>query len=76
MKFRSEKVINIIIQICFLTYARLQGLESLIDHFQNSKVLNHKDKRYQPIIKDIKGCIKKIENLIKQQKDEQSFVIV
>ena len=33
-----------------LTYARLQGLESLIDHFQNSKVLNQKDKKYPILI--------------------------
>lgn len=56
-----------------MTYARLQGLSSLIEHFQNSKVLNHKDKRYQPIIKNIREC-KKIETLIKQQKSEQSSV--
>lgn len=62
LKFRSDK-------ICVLTYARLQGLSSLIEHFQNSKVLNHKDKRYQPIIK----C-KKIETLIQQQKNELSSV--
>jgi hypothetical protein len=35
-----------------LTYARLQGRQSLIEHFYNSKVLNQKEKRYRPIIKD------------------------
>jgi len=69
LKFRSDKVNIFLIQICVLTYARLQGLSSLIEHFQNSKVLNHKDKRYQPIIK----C-KKIETLIQQQKNELSSV--
>ena len=34
-----------------LTYARLQGLHQLIDHFENSKVLNQKEKKYRPIIK-------------------------
>lgn len=51
-------------KICNLTYARLQGLNSLIEHFQNSKVLNNKDKKYQPIIKEFS----KIDHLIKEQK--------
>jgi hypothetical protein len=38
-------------QICSLTYARLQGLTQLIEHFENSKVLNQKEKKYRPIIK-------------------------
>ena len=51
-------------QICNLTYARLQGINSLIEHFQNSKVLNHKEKKYQPIIKRLN---QQIHNLIKEQ---------
>jgi len=47
-----------------LTYARLQGLSSLIDHFQNSKVLNNKDKKYQPIIREMSS----IDSLIQLQK--------
>lgn len=54
----------LLIQICNLTYARLQGLSSLIEHFENSKVLNAKEKRYRPIIKSTV----KIETLIKNQK--------
>ena len=32
-KFRSEKVTYFLSQICNVTYARLQGLNSLIEHF-------------------------------------------
>jgi hypothetical protein len=49
-----------------LTYARLQGLNSLIDHFENSKVLNSKDKKYRPIIKPNA----KIHNLIRTQQQQ------
>ena len=55
-------------QICNLTYARLQGLGSLIEHFQNSKVLNHKDKKYQPIIREFSS----IDTLIQHQKASTS----
>lgn len=48
-KFKSEKVAVCLMQICALTYARLQGLNQLIEHFENSKVF--KDKKYRPIIK-------------------------
>jgi RNA recognition motif-containing protein len=64
-RFRSEKVPFSLIKICNLTYARLQGIASLIEHFQNSKVLNHKEKKYQPIIKKILN--QQISNLIKEQ---------
>lgn len=50
-KYRSEKVSHTFIQICSLTYARLQGLSELIEHFSNSKVLNQKEKKFRPIIK-------------------------
>ena len=55
-----------IIKICILTYARLQGLNSLIEHFMNSKVLNSKEKKYRPIIK----TTAKINNLIKTQQQQ------
>ncbi len=55
-----------VMQICILTYARLQGLNSLIDHFENSKVLNSKDKKYRPIIKPNA----KIHNLIRTQQQQ------
>jgi hypothetical protein len=56
-------------QICTLTYARLQGLHSLIEHFQNSKVLNHKDKKYQPIIREYAS----IEHLLRKQRALQQI---
>ena len=73
-KFRSEKVDYLLLKICSLTYARLQGLGSLIEHFQNSKVLNHKEKKYQPIIRQFSS----IDSLIELQKanwEEWSFLI-
>lgn len=48
-------------QICNITYARLQGLNNLIEHFENSKV--QKDKKYRPIIREFAS----IEHLIKSQ---------
>lgn len=53
-RFKSEK-------ICNITYARLQGLNNLIEHFENSKV--QKDKKYRPIIREFAS----IEHLIKSQ---------
>lgn len=47
-RFKSEK-------ICELSYARIQGLESLEEHFHSSKVLNQKGKNYRPIFKDVEG---------------------
>lgn len=34
-----------------MTYGRLQGLDNLIEHFENSKIMNQKEKKYRPIIK-------------------------
>jgi hypothetical protein len=48
-------------QICNLTYARLQGLNNLIEHFENSKV--QKDKKYRPIIREYAH----VDHLIKSQ---------
>jgi RNA recognition motif 2 len=42
-KFNSEK-------ICELAYGRIQGLEGLVDHFQNSSVLNQEDNKVKPVI--------------------------
>jgi len=41
-KFNSEK-------ICKISYARIQGKNSLIQHFQNSSLL-HEDKRCRPVL--------------------------
>jgi hypothetical protein len=56
---RKGKVL--FIQICNLTYARLQGLNNLIEHFENSKV--QKDKKYRPIIREFAH----VDHLIKSQ---------
>ncbi|OMJ89622.1 hypothetical protein SteCoe_8158 [Stentor coeruleus] len=42
-KFNSEK-------ICALAYARIQGLQDLVHHFQNSSVINQEDNKVKPII--------------------------
>jgi hypothetical protein len=42
-KFNSEK-------ICSLAYARIQGLQDLVHHFQNSSVINQEDNKVKPII--------------------------
>jgi len=42
-KFNSEK-------ICALAYARIQGLQELMHHFQNSSVINQEDNKVKPII--------------------------
>ena len=47
-KFRSEK-------ICEVTYARLQGIQALEDHFHCSRVLNFKGKNHRPVFKNLGG---------------------
>ena len=42
-KFNSEK-------ICALAYARIQGLQDLVHHFQNSSVINQEDNKIKPVI--------------------------
>ncbi|OMJ81137.1 hypothetical protein SteCoe_18451 [Stentor coeruleus] len=42
-KFNSEK-------ICELAYGRIQGLRGLIQHFQNSSVINQVDSKVKPVI--------------------------
>jgi len=41
-RFNSEKV-------CEIAYARIQGLEQLLDHFKNSSLLTE-DKKVRPVI--------------------------
>lgn len=64
VKIQIREGENCYIQICHLTYARLQGLSNLIEHFENSKVLYQRDKKYRPIIRKFE----KIDDLIKTQK--------
>ena len=42
-KFNSEKK-------CEITYARIQGKQALIAHFQNSSLMSYEDKKCRPII--------------------------
>jgi hypothetical protein len=42
-RFNSEKV-------CALAYARIQGLQDLVQHFQNSSVINQEDNKVKPVI--------------------------
>eukprot|EP01017_Pseudomicrothorax_dubius_P043552 TRINITY_DN7275_c0_g1_i4.p1 TRINITY_DN7275_c0_g1~~TRINITY_DN7275_c0_g1_i4.p1 ORF type:complete len:587 (+),score=126.18 TRINITY_DN7275_c0_g1_i4:32-1792(+) len=42
-KFNSEK-------ICLIKYARIQGREALIQHFQYSSVMHQADKKLKPVI--------------------------
>jgi len=58
-KFNSEK-------ICEIKYARIQGLEALIDHFQYSSVMNQQDKKLKPYIPQ--NSKEKIEELVERQK--------
>jgi hypothetical protein len=44
-KFKSTK-------ICELSYARVQGKEALVKHFQKSKVSMKEEKRYKAVAKD------------------------
>jgi len=46
-RFKSDKV-------CEVTYARIQGKESLIDHFRTSRLMN-KHQKYRPVVADSRG---------------------
>ena len=46
-KFNSEKV-------CHISYARIQGKQALVTHFQNSSLM-HEDKRCRPVLFHIDG---------------------
>ncbi|KAL4487601.1 hypothetical protein ABPG72_017390 [Tetrahymena utriculariae] len=61
-KFNSEKV-------CLLYYARLQGRNALIHHFQHSSVMNQKDKKLKPVILP-KNEVIALEQLLKNQREE------
>lgn len=56
----------VIIQICLIKYARIQGLEALISHFQFSSVMNKKDKNVRPVIIP-KTELSHIEKLVQMQ---------
>jgi len=62
-KFNSEK-------ICEIKYARIQGQEALIQHFQYSSVMNQQDKKLKPYIppKYEIANKEKIEELVERQK--------
>lgn len=50
--YNSEK-------ICQLTYARIQGKDALLNHFQFSSIMNQKDKKVKPVFfqKNNLSCI-------------------
>jgi len=61
-KFNSEK-------ICKLKYGRIQGLNSLIQHFEASSVMNQQDKKLKPLIltKNSKNSSKNSNNMFPKQ---------
>jgi hypothetical protein len=59
-KFNSFKV-------CHLCYARIQGTAQLAKHFENSSVLQQKDRRCRPLI-GIKSLPETINSLVSKQK--------
>jgi hypothetical protein len=66
-KFNSEK-------ICEIKYARIQGYNALMQHFQYSRVMNQQDKKLRPYIPPKYGLPNKhkIEELVRQQKLESA----
>ena len=48
-KFNSEK-------ICQLTYARIQGKQALMIHFQSSSTMCQQDKKVRPLILSVQGA--------------------
>jgi RNA recognition motif 2 len=38
-----------VLQVCSITYARIQGKNAMVAHFQNSSLL-HEDKRCRPVL--------------------------
>jgi len=59
-KFNSEK-------ICEIKYARIQGRDNLIQHFEYSSVMNQADKKLKPVILP-KMDFSTIDALVQQQK--------
>lgn len=45
-KFNSEK-------ICQLTYGRIQGKNNLVEHFSQSSVMSHHDKKVKPLMLNV-----------------------
>ena len=37
-------------KICHISYARIQGLDNCIDHFENSSIMKQTDQKLKPII--------------------------
>ncbi|KAL4445636.1 hypothetical protein ABPG74_006187 [Tetrahymena malaccensis] len=54
-KFNSDK-------ICSLKYATIQGIPQLQEHFQNSSVMNQREKKFKPVFLNV------ISNMIDKQK--------
>jgi|JI6StandDraft_1071083.scaffolds.fasta_scaffold15801_3 hypothetical protein len=63
--FNSEK-------ICSLTYARIQGTVSLMNHFQNSNVMYQRHRRMRPLI-DVSHSLvmSDLSTIIERQRQEQ-----
>lgn len=43
-------------QVCSITYARIQGKNAMVAHFQNSSLL-HEDKRCRPVLFHSQGAL-------------------
>lgn len=63
--FNSEK-------ICSLAYARIQGTVSLMNHFENSNVMNRGHRRMRPIL-DVSQTLlmSDLSVIIERQRQEQ-----
>ncbi|KAL4491468.1 hypothetical protein ABPG72_008124 [Tetrahymena utriculariae] len=61
-KYNSDK-------ICQLCYARIQGSESLNNHFRSSSVMNQKDNKYKPLFIDNREK-SAIQQIVDQQKKD------
>ena len=61
-RFNSEK-------ICVINYARIQGKEALMKHFQNSSVMNQNDIKLKPLLTP---NLSTIHELVNQQKARDS----
>ncbi|EAS03106.1 RNA recognition motif 3 in plant Mei2-like protein (macronuclear) [Tetrahymena thermophila SB210] len=58
-KFNSDK-------ICSLKYATIQGIPQLQEHFQNSSVMNQREKKFKPVFLNV------ISNMIDKQKQQST----
>ncbi|KAL4442802.1 hypothetical protein ABPG74_010691 [Tetrahymena malaccensis] len=64
-KYNSDK-------ICQLCYARIQGSESLNNHFRSSSVMNQKDNKYKPLFIDNREK-SAIQQIVDQQAENDLF---